>query len=224
MIVLALDCAQRLCAAALYDTQSGTVLARRDPEIGRGHAELLPGLVQDVLAEAGLSHSGIDRIAVTIGPGSFAGIRVGVAFARGLALALKAPVVGVSGLYAMAAPLARESGEPVMATIDAKRERIWATIVAPDGAILAEAAELTPATAAGLARQLAAQLAGDAAPLILAEDAALSTIDSRSFADIAEVARIGAGLDPATHPAEPAYLRAPDAKPQAGFAVERLKA
>ena len=98
MKLLALDCAQRLCAVALYDADSREVLARRDPEIGRGHAELLPALVDEVLAEAGLAFSDIDRLAVTIGPGSFAGIRVGVAYARGLALALKIPVVGVSGL------------------------------------------------------------------------------------------------------------------------------
>ena len=224
MTFLALDCAQRLCAAALYDAGRGEVLARRDPEIGRGHAELLPGLVGEVLAEAGLSHSDIDRIAVTIGPGSFAGIRVGVAFARGLGLALKVPVVGVSGLYAMAAPLARQSGANVMATIDAKRERIWTIIVAPDGTILADPAELTAAEAAELAGHVRASVAGDATPLVLAEDGALATLESGPFADIAEVARIGAGLDPTDHPAEPAYLRAPDAKPQTGFAVERMKA
>jgi tRNA threonylcarbamoyladenosine biosynthesis protein TsaB len=222
--LLAVDCAQRLCAAALYDAQSGTVLARRDPEIGRGHAELLPGLVAELLAEAGIAFSDIDRIAVTIGPGSFAGIRVGVAFARGLALALKVPVAGVSGLYAMAAPLAVKAGAPVMATIDAKRERIWANIVAADGAVLAEPAELTAQAAAALAKDLGASLAGDATPLILALDGTLPTIQSGPFADIAHVARIGARLDPDAHPAEPAYLRAPDAKPQTGFAVERMKA
>ena len=224
MKLLALDCAQRLCAVALYDADSREVLARRDPEIGRGHAELLPALVDEVLAEAGLAFSDIDRLAVTIGPGSFAGIRVGVAYARGLALALKIPVVGVSGLYAMAAPLAREAGLPVMATIDAKRERIWAAVVGPDGTTHADPAELTAAEAAELASHIPAIIVGDAAPLILAEEPSLPTMSGGSFADIAEVARIGAELDPAGNAPEPAYLRAPDAKPQAGFAVERLKA
>lgn len=224
MTLLAIDCAQRLCAVALYDAEGGTVLARRDPEIGRGHAELLPGLVEEVFAEAGLSLSDIDRIAVTVGPGSFAGIRVGVAFARGLALSLRVPVAGVSGLFAMAAPLAAKAAAPVMATIDAKRDRIWAIVVGADGGTIAEPAELTAEAAAVLARQLDAAVIGDAAPLILAVDAGVKTVDAGPFADIAEVARIGADLDPATHPAEPVYLRAPDAKPQAGFAVARMKA
>ncbi|TDH38006.1 tRNA (adenosine(37)-N6)-threonylcarbamoyltransferase complex dimerization subunit type 1 TsaB [Pseudohoeflea suaedae] len=224
MKLLALDCAQRLCAVALYDAGSGEVLARLDPEIGRGHAERLPALVDEVLAEAGVAFADIDRIAVTIGPGSFAGIRVGVAFARGLALALKIPAVGVSGLYAMAGPCARDAGLPVMATIDARRDRIWAAVVGPDGATLAEPAELTAVAAAELASRIPAVIVGDAAPLVLAEDASLSIMSGGPFADIAEVARIGAELDPAVSAAEPAYLRAPDAKPQAGFAVERLKA
>ncbi|KGF67050.1 O-sialoglycoprotein endopeptidase, partial [Hoeflea sp. BAL378] len=83
MLTLAIDCSARLCAAALHQDEADRILASMSPDIGRGHAEQLPGIVASVLAEAGRQLTQVDRIGVTIGPGSFAGIRVGVSFARG---------------------------------------------------------------------------------------------------------------------------------------------
>src|SRR5690606_16493325 len=88
MIVLAIDTAGVDCSAALYDGETGRMLAAVTDMIGKGHAERLMSLIDEALAQASLELTDVDRIAVVIGPGSFTGIRVGVAAARGLALAL----------------------------------------------------------------------------------------------------------------------------------------
>lgn len=227
MPVLAIDCAQRFCAAALYDETAGQLIAARNPDIGRGHAELLAGIVSQLFVDAGLTFSDISRIGVTTGPGSFAGIRVGVAFARGLAIPLGIPVLGISSLLAIAHPVVAARSRPVMAAIDAKRDRVWAAIIAADGAVLVAPAELTAHAAAAMAREAKALIVGSAAPLLLAADPDLnpdliiSEETTRSAPEIGVVAAMAASADPERHPAEPAYLRSPDAKPQAGFAVAR---
>lgn len=226
MQVLAIDCAQRFCSAALYDAERAHARAALSPDIGRGHAERLPSVVDEVLSAAGAGFSDIDRIAVTIGPGSFAGIRVGVAFARGLALALKVPVVGVSSLAAMGEPVARRESRPVLVALDAKRDRLWAAEIAPDGSIVDAPLEADPAEVAAKLSRHRYALVGNAGSVLRAvypdlfAATAISEFPSDA-PDIADVAAIGVRLDPSSNPAEPAYLRAADAKPQAGFAIAR---
>ncbi|MBU4531533.1 MAG: tRNA (adenosine(37)-N6)-threonylcarbamoyltransferase complex dimerization subunit type 1 TsaB [Hoeflea sp.] len=221
MLTLALDCSARFCAAALYEAETDRILASASPDIGRGHAEQLPAIVEAVLAEARADLSRIERIGVTVGPGSFAGIRVGVAFARGLSLSLNVPCVGVGSLEAIAIPAARETGKPVMAVLDAKRDHVWALLVDSRGAVLNPAAELAPAAAASLALKSNCGLIGSGALLLASIDASLA---SRIIADpvaptIEDVARIAARLEPGANLPEPRYLRDADAKPQLGFAV-----
>ena len=221
VLTLALDCSARFCAAALYEAESDRVLASASPDIGRGHAEQLPAIVEAVLAEAGVDLTSIQRIGVTVGPGSFAGIRVGVAFARGLALALGVPCVGVGSLEAIAGPAAHQEGGPVMAVLDAKRDHVWALLVDSRGAVVEPAAELMPAAAAALALASRCGLIGSGAVLLSGMEASLASriIADPAAPEIAEVARIAAHLDPAANPPEPRYLREADAKPQTGFAV-----
>lgn len=194
------------------------------PDIGRGHAEHLPSVVQSVLAEAGVELQQLDRIGVTIGPGSFAGIRVGVAFARGLALALDVPVVGIGSLEAIAGPAARQSGKATMAVLDARRDRVWAIVVGADGAVLQTGAELTAEAAAALALESGCAIIGSGASQLAAVDRSLQcrVVDDLVAPKIEDVARLAAGLDPTQNPAEPRYLRDADAKPQAGFAVPHV--
>lgn len=221
MLTLAIDCSARFCSAALYRDDEDRILAAASPDIGRGHAEQLPSVVQLVLAEAGMDLSGLNRIGVTIGPGSFAGIRVGVAFARGLALALHVPVVGVGSLEAIAIPAARRSHQPVLAVLDARRDHVWAILVDDAGTQIHPATELTPEAATGWALARDCKIIGSGAPLLAAIDPSLkSRIIGDSIApEIADVAQLAAGLDPDANPAEPRYLRDADAKPQTGFAV-----
>jgi tRNA threonylcarbamoyladenosine biosynthesis protein TsaB len=214
MIVLAIDTAGTGCYAALYDSDTDTVLGSAGADIGRGHAERLMEFVDGALAAAGLDLSSVERVAVTVGPGSFTGIRVGVAAARGLALALGVPAVGVSSLAALAAD--RQAGTSLLVAMDAKRDEVYWQAFAADGQALSLPALAGLEEARGIAAAHDGALAGSAAALLRAE--APQETDGVS---IATVARLGARLDPQGHLPRPLYLRGPDAKPQAGFAIRR---
>lgn len=121
--VLVIDTIGPWCAAAL---KSGDVVRRDAREIGRGHAEVLAPMVEALLADAGLSPQQLSRIGVNVGPGGFAGTRVGVAFARGLALASGARALGVGALDALAKRADPHAARTVLAVHDARRgELIW---------------------------------------------------------------------------------------------------
>lgn len=204
MILLAIDTAASLCAACVYDTETGE-RGRAVLDLGKGHAEHLIGVIDAALAEAGLSYGDLAAIAVSVGPGSFTGVRVGVAAARGLALALKIPAVGVSTLEALAAEA--DSDRPVIARIEAGRGQAYFARFAADGSIEFGPAALTLDEADRLVRE-----AGDAVALAMGQTA-----------DIAVYARLAAGKLAAgpTAPPKPLYLRDADAKPQTSFALPR---
>jgi tRNA threonylcarbamoyladenosine biosynthesis protein TsaB len=103
MRVLAIDTALANCAAAVLDDGSASACFETcGEEIGRGHAEKLMDMIGTVMAESSTAFSDLDRVAVTVGPGSFTGLRVGLAVARGFGLVLEKPVVGVTTLAAIA--------------------------------------------------------------------------------------------------------------------------
>src|ERR1700746_987571 len=107
MLVLAIDCALDACSAAVLDSQLGAIVASQSRIMARGHAEALMRLIARVMEEAGPAFTRLDRIAVTVGPGSFTGLRVGISAARGIALAAGKQAVGLSTLAGLAAaPLA----------------------------------------------------------------------------------------------------------------------
>ncbi|MCP8897281.1 tRNA (adenosine(37)-N6)-threonylcarbamoyltransferase complex dimerization subunit type 1 TsaB [Shinella daejeonensis] len=214
MIVLAIDTAGAGCYAALYDSAEDRVLGVAGADIGRGHAERLMGIIDAALAAAGLVLADVGRIAVTVGPGSFTGIRVGVATARGLALALAVPAVGVSSLAALARE--RSGGRPLLAIMDAKRDEAYCQAFDAAGRPLGEPELLPVGEAHARAWAFEGDVTGSGAP-----PAAGDAGDGNDTIPIATVARIGAVLDPAVALARPLYLRGPDAKPQAGFALRR---
>ena len=215
-LILAIDTAFERCAAAVYDAEGDVLLAAAEPEIGKGHAEQLMAVIAGVLDAANVTYGDLARIGVTVGPGSFTGIRVGVAAARGLALALGVPAVGIDTLSALAAP-AFGQGRAILATLDARRGEIYAALYATDGAVLAAPRALAPAHLPALLASLAAD-----APLGLVgtgsaiAQAALSgrdalVLDPRSRIDMAALARLAARA--ADAPPRPLYLRGADAKP-----------
>jgi tRNA threonylcarbamoyladenosine biosynthesis protein TsaB len=218
MLILALDTALDACAAAVLDTRASKLIAAESQAMKRGHAEALMPLIGRVMKESGLPFAALDRIAVTTGPGSFTGLRVGLSAARGIGLAASKPVVGLTTLSAYAAPVVSESGEnPIISAIDARHDQIYFQVVSSNGSSLVrpkiapiteafEAARFGPPHLVGNAAQiLADRWPSDAPPPF--------KVEALAAPDIIWVAWLGAAVDPATAPPKPFYLRAPDAKP-----------
>lgn len=213
MRILLIDTALSLCTAAVFEDSAA--LAVRSEPMFKGHQERLAGFVRDAMAEAGTGFDALDRIGVTTGPGSFTGLRVGLAFAQGFGAALGRPVVGISTLDALAASLepGRSSPEVVAALIDARRgqvyARFWRRGVA-DGPAEALSLEVAAARIAALGRE--PTLVGSGAALLADVFPAAVVIDLPGPAPGA-LARLVAAADPRQAPPEPQYLRAPDATP-----------
>src|SRR3974390_3454201 len=131
MRVLAIDTALAACSAAVFDTADGGIAASESLPMLRGHAEALMPLIARVMKRSGMTFAGLDRIVVTTGPGSFTGLRVGIAAARGFGVATDVPVVGVSTLSAYAAPyLGTDETSAVVAAIDARHDHVYLQVFA----------------------------------------------------------------------------------------------
>jgi len=216
MTLLAIDTTGADCAVALRRAgQADIVLSEA---IGRGHAERLAPMVEAVLAEAGIAARALERIGVTTGPGSFAGTRVGTAFARGLALASGAQALGIGNLAVIAHALA--DVRPLAVLHDAKRGelilQVWTDVQA--GAVKTGVPErLSVDAVAERIRALAgdtAVLAGSGAALVpgdMFETSGVTGIDLSALLDLT------AAADPAGSPASPFYARPPDAKLPGGI-------
>ncbi|MCV0395810.1 MAG: tRNA (adenosine(37)-N6)-threonylcarbamoyltransferase complex dimerization subunit type 1 TsaB [Rhizobiaceae bacterium] len=221
MILLAIDTAANLCATCLYDTGAGRSFARREADIGTGHAELLMDQVADCLNEAGVAYGGLGRVGVSVGPGSFTGVRIGVAAARGLALALKIPAVGVSTLAALAHDARRvHETRPVLSVIDAKRDQFYVALHDADGREAVSPFIATLDEARGLARSDETVLTGSGAELV-AGGRTLTIASHARTAPVGAYARLAALAAPPFERPKPLYLRTADAKPQEGFALPR---
>jgi tRNA threonylcarbamoyl adenosine modification protein YeaZ len=223
MLVLAIDTALESCAAAVLDTETERFLAQQSLQMKRGHAEALMPLIAQVMKESGVSYESLDRIAVTVGPGSFTGLRVGISAARGFGLAAKKPVVGVTTLAAYAAPvISTDSEAPVIVAIDARHDHVYSQVFSGNGKTLIKPAIVPIAEMFRAARFGALRFVGDAAQILAdrwpPEAEPPAEVDRQAAPNIEWVAWIGATSDPATAPARPYYLRAPDAKTKAELA------
>lgn len=195
-------------AAATFD---GTIVSSFEADNPAGtQAETLPPLV----ARMGVDFSRLKRIAVTVGPGAFTGVRVGLAFAKGLRLATGAEVLGVTTLECLAAQAARDvAGHAVGVVIDAKRGEVFVQAFSASLDRLCEAAVLPVGEAAALLRRVLVT------PFVLMGSGA-ALLDGLAPAQIVPAVRIDTKLlalraahaDATRYPAVPAYLRAPDAR------------
>jgi tRNA threonylcarbamoyl adenosine modification protein YeaZ len=226
MRVLAIDTALEACSVALLDTDRSGVRLNESVPMQRGHAEALMPLVARVLDRAQLDFVALDRIAVTTGPGSFTGLRVGIAAARGIALASGKPAVGLSTLAAFAAPfIAADDTLPVVVAIDARHDHIYLQVFGPGGRTVV-APRVTPlrealrVLATGAPR-ITGTAANKLAALWPASERAPTAVEQRSAPNIDWVARLGAAATDTTTPPKPLYLRAPDAHPQDSVQLAR---
>lgn len=208
MKILAVDTALGACSVAVLDGEK--ILAHRFVPMDRGHAEALAPMVENAMREAAIGFARLDRLAVTTGPGTFTGQRVGLAFMRGLRIALKKPLAGVTTLATMAAQAMEETKLPRAAAIhDAKRDEFYLESTPGNvPAILHRDQAIEALTA--FARQPFA-LAGTGAPA-MAERMGNAVLSSVRQPDALYVAKLALAM-PATDVApRPLYLRAPDAK------------
>lgn len=215
MLVLALDTSMAACSVCVFDASRGLALASRLAIMERGQAEALAPMVRDAMAEAGVQFADLSRIAVTTGPGTFTGVRIGLAMARGLGVALRIPVIGITSLAAIAA---NETAEtlPIVVAVDARAEEIYFASYGPSGQ------ELTAPVVVRLerARQLLpghpVRLLGTAADMLLdGLDGPHQRSEAGDLPVAANFAKLAVNIPASSQPPEPLYLRAPDVKPQA---------
>jgi tRNA threonylcarbamoyladenosine biosynthesis protein TsaB len=226
MRVLAIDCALDACSAAVFDSDPGTIMASQTRIMARGHAEALMPLIARVMDEAAVEFKELDRIAVTVGPGSFTGLRVGISAARGIALAAAKPAIGLTTLAGLAAPhIAEDDTRPVVAVIDARHGHVYMQVFGPGGRTLLAPRMATLREAARAAASGSARIVGSAADLVVATwprgEPPPAAVDHRGAPDIAWVARLGAVASRAEGPPKPLYLRPPDAQPQLAARLPR---
>lgn len=228
MKLLAIDTATSACSAALR--AGGRIVAERSAGMDRGHAEALMPMVAEVMAASASAcprgFADLDLIAVTVGPGAFTGVRIGLAAAGAMAAAAGIPAVGLTTLEVVAAaqpPLDR----PLLVVLDAKRADVYCQLFAPGGAPMSAPEAVLPAEIPARLPPGPLALAGDgAAPVAAALEAAgrdFLRLHGHDRPEAAVLARLAAerwrgGPPPPGAPLRPLYLRAPDVSPPRGGA------
>lgn len=221
MTILAIDTSEQACSVALAN--GDTVIDSVSEIIGRGHAERLLPLIEERLTNAGLGYPDLTRIAVTTGPGTFTGLRIGLAVARGLALQADIPCIGLTGLAVLAAQARANAGTSIHAMItgrggqafyqrfQASADRCMPEPVTEAVGLDAEdiAAEVTKAS--GIAIGSGVDLLLEKGLLDRSQDSRIEFSDAR-FIDPAKLAFLAQGREPEAYPPEPTYFRAADAK------------
>lgn len=224
MKILGFDTTMAACSAAVW--ADGVIAAHSLRALERGHAEALVPMLEEVRAAAGSEYRDFDFFAVTVGPGTFTGIRVGLATARGLGLATGRPVIGVTTLEVLArAAMERQATgcETTLAVIDARRDEVYAQAFGRGGAPLWPPVILTVAEVAGKlgpgavyvagtgAKAVGARLAAAGHPYTLAGDSICAHPDAARVVALA-AERAGSAPHGKWPSPSPLYLRAPDAR------------
>ncbi|WP_100964514.1 tRNA (adenosine(37)-N6)-threonylcarbamoyltransferase complex dimerization subunit type 1 TsaB [Bosea sp. FBZP-16] len=219
MRILAIDTALGACSACVLDAGDPAPLAIEQTAMERGHAEALMPMIERVMAKVEGCFSSLDRVAVTIGPGSYTGLRVGISAARAIAFAAGIPAIGISTLAASAAPfIGREGGRVVAAAVDAKHGQVWFQAMNAQGKQLVSVRQVNHRDAARAIGAGPVSLVGSAALAVANEAWAIGldalVVDDAKAPDVIWVARLGMIADPESAPPRPLYLKAPETTPQ----------
>lgn len=235
MNILAFDTSMKACSVAVLRGREGEhglfqAFEKRD----RGHMERLMPMIEQVMGKAGLEYQELDRIAVTTGPGTFTGVRIGISSARALALAADCPLVSTTSLQVMAwsaqgqlgdAAGVSQSDHSIAIAVDARRGQIYFQLYAADASEMTEpvaltldaAARLLPGTAIFISGSAASQLANIADQ----PNRAVRAVAAGLQPEAAVLVRKAKDLPLAKGPVSPLYLRPPDAKPQTDKVLPR---
>lgn len=219
MRILAIDTALGACSACVLEQGSLEPLAREQIAMARGHAEALMPMLERVMGRLKGGFSSLTRVAVTVGPGSYTGLRVGLSAARAIGLAAKLPVIGVSTLAATAASLiGREPGRVIASAIDARHGSVYFQALTAEGRALVGMRLVSLRDAARAIGAGPVSLAGSGAHLVAREAWTIGldavVVDPDPAPDVIWVARLGLLADPESAPPQPIYLRAPEATSQ----------
>jgi tRNA threonylcarbamoyladenosine biosynthesis protein TsaB len=216
--VLAIDTALGACSVALLDGDE--IRAHIFEVMERGHAERIAPMVDEAMTAAGVEFSALQRLAVTVGPGTFTGQRVGLAFMRGLRLALQRPLIGVTTLEVMAVAAAAETHMPKAAAIhDARRNEAYLLLQQGGDVVLQPTVMLLADALARIRSFGPSALAGSGAEIVFNALGADYVLSSVRQPDALWVARLARNLPAPIEAPGPLYLRAPDAKLPGGKAL-----
>ncbi|WP_147048406.1 tRNA (adenosine(37)-N6)-threonylcarbamoyltransferase complex dimerization subunit type 1 TsaB [Methylobacterium gnaphalii] len=218
MRILAIDTALDACSACVATDESEALLGEESMTLARGHAEALLPLVERVMARVEGGFESLDRVAVTVGPGSYTGLRVGLSAARAIGLAAKIPVVGVTTLSALLAPqLALQTEGLVVAAIDARHGAVYLQAISATAGVAVPPVRLS-------VEEALERIAGDRITLVgsgaqalaaAAQDRGVAvTVAETGVPQIGWVAQLGLVADPEQALPRPLYLRGADAQPQ----------
>lgn len=228
MNILAFDTCLDACSAAVYSNAAGGVLACAFEQMATGQAERLVPMIAELMSEAGLSYPEIDRIAVTVGPGTFTGTRIAIAAARAMALTTRADVVSATSLSVIAQQAARlgkiDDVEAIAVAVDARRDQLYWQRFSRAGGLdsLCEPQLLTSEQAARECAGGTCVIVGSSAEAVARHDPGrLRAVPAITLPQAADLAAMASAMRAVGAP-KPLYMRAPDAKPQTGKTIERV--
>ena len=215
MNILAIDTSLTAVSACIYDCEAAELVVSETIIMKRGHAEALLPLIDRVVHVVPGGFSSLGRVAVTVGPGSFTGVRVGIAAARAIGVSTGVPVVGVSTLAAFASQLVLDGGDSnIVAAIDAHHDQIYVQVYSATGRTILRPQISSPRAVAGILGKGPIRVTGSAGPIMVLEAwAQFVTADIGGELinpAIEYVAKVGVAANPGHAPPIPLYLKAAD--------------